>query len=52
MGKVEVKLSNKVFHMGPNGMFVIRPGQHCVAGNDLYIDSVMHCTTVKDYELS
>lgn len=50
-GKLKVKLCGKVFHMGPNGIFVIRPGQQCTVENELYMDSVVHCTTITDYEL-
>ncbi|KAK7419703.1 hypothetical protein QQZ08_010716 [Neonectria magnoliae] len=48
-GKVMVTLSGKTFRLGPNGMFIVRPGQVCKVENRLYIDSVMHCTTIADF---
>ncbi|KPM40790.1 hypothetical protein AK830_g5750 [Neonectria ditissima] len=49
-GKVMVTMSGKVFRLGPNGMFIVRPGQTCKVENRLYVDSVMHCTTIADFE--
>jgi glyoxylate utilization-related uncharacterized protein len=50
-GKVKVKLEGKEFHLGPHGLFVVRPGQVCTVENRLYGHAVLHCTTVKEYEL-
>jgi mannose-6-phosphate isomerase-like protein (cupin superfamily) len=50
-GKVRVTMNEKTFNLGPNGMFVVRPGQTCKVENRLYIDSVVHCTTIGDFSL-
>ncbi|KAF9771547.1 hypothetical protein IL306_010810 [Fusarium sp. DS 682] len=50
-GKVRVTMNDKTFNLGPNGMFVVRPGQTCKAENRLYVDSVVHCTTIGDFSL-
>ncbi|KAG4277272.1 hypothetical protein FPRO04_07569 [Fusarium proliferatum] len=39
-GKIRVTMNEKTFNLGPNGMFVVRPGQTCKIENRLYIDSV------------
>ena len=51
-GKIDVQISGRKFAMGPNSVFIIRPGEACVATNKLYIDATLHCTTVKNYSLS
>ncbi|POR35881.1 Uncharacterized protein TPAR_03934 [Tolypocladium paradoxum] len=51
-GKIKVKMAEKAFQVGPNGAFVIQPGQTCVVENKCYFDATIHCVTVKDYELS
>jgi len=50
-GKVRVTMDDNTFQLGPNGMFVIRPGQTCKVENRLYLDSVVHCTTIGDFSL-
>lgn len=50
-GKVEMTIGAKRFGTGPNSLFIIRPGETCVATNKLYIDATVHCTTVKSYSL-
>lgn len=50
-GKVEVRMGSNVMSMGPNSMFIIRPGDACLATNKLYIDATIHCTTVKNYSM-
>ncbi|KAF7559394.1 hypothetical protein G7046_g4756 [Stylonectria norvegica] len=50
-GKIKVTMGQKIFHLGPNGMFVVRPGQTCKVENRLYLDSVVHCTTIANFEL-
>ncbi|GKU02079.1 unnamed protein product [Fusarium langsethiae] len=50
-GKVRVTMGEQTFNLGPNGMFVIRPGQACRVANRLYLDSVVHCTTICDFGL-
>ncbi|WZH42976.1 uncharacterized protein QYS62_003975 [Fusarium acuminatum] len=50
-GKVRVTMGEQTFQMGPNGMFVVRPGQACKVENRLYLDSVVHCTTMGDFSL-
>ncbi|KAK2001065.1 hypothetical protein LX36DRAFT_679258 [Colletotrichum falcatum] len=47
VGKLRVKLDNTdPFQMGPNGMFKLKPGMSCTVENRLYIDAVVHVTTV------
>ncbi|KAK2043149.1 hypothetical protein LZ31DRAFT_632171 [Colletotrichum somersetense] len=47
MGKLRVKLENtELFQMGPNGMFKLKSGIACTAENRLYVDAVVHVTTV------
>ncbi|KAK1564224.1 uncharacterized protein LY79DRAFT_530315 [Colletotrichum navitas] len=47
MGKLKVKLDNtEPFQMGPNGMFKLKPGMACTVENRLYVDAVVHVTTV------
>ncbi|KAG7410668.1 hypothetical protein Forpe1208_v009853 [Fusarium oxysporum f. sp. rapae] len=50
-GKVRITMNEKTFNLGPNGMFVVRPGQTCKVENRLYIDSVVHCTIIGDFSL-
>ncbi|OAA37607.1 Cupin, RmlC-type [Beauveria brongniartii RCEF 3172] len=50
-GKIEMTMGAKKFGTGPNSLFIIRPGEACVATNKLYIDATVHCTTVKSYSL-
>ncbi|KAK6212232.1 ribosomal protein L27 [Colletotrichum tabaci] len=46
-GKLKVKLDNaEAFLMGLNGMFKLKPGMACTVENRLYVDSVVHVTTV------
>ncbi|GJC87693.1 hypothetical protein ColLi_10531 [Colletotrichum liriopes] len=49
-GKLKVKLDNtEPFQMGPNGMFKLRSGMACTVENRLYIDAVIHVTTVSQF---
>ncbi|RMJ09111.1 hypothetical protein CDV36_011274 [Fusarium kuroshium] len=50
-GKVRVTMGEKMFQLGPNGMFVVRPGQACKVENRLYVDSIIHCTTIDNFSL-
>ncbi|KAH7165648.1 hypothetical protein EDB81DRAFT_639428 [Dactylonectria macrodidyma] len=50
-GKVKVTIDEKTFQLGPNGMFIVRPGQTCKVDNRLYIDSMVHCTTIEGFDL-
>ncbi|KAM3448022.1 hypothetical protein MY3296_008163 [Beauveria thailandica] len=50
-GKIEMRIGAKKFGTGPNSLFIIRPGEACVATNKLYIDATVHCTTVNSYSL-
>jgi mannose-6-phosphate isomerase-like protein (cupin superfamily) len=50
-GKVRITMGKQTFQMGPNGMFVVRPGQACKVENLLYIDATIHCTTIGDFAL-
>lgn len=49
-GKIKVTMGEREFQLGPNGMFVVRPGQTCKVENRIYLDSVVHCTTIADFE--
>lgn len=51
-GKIKVKVAETTFQVGPNGAFVIQPGQTALVENKCYVDATVHCVTVKDYELS
>ncbi|KAL2882078.1 hypothetical protein SGCOL_002340 [Colletotrichum sp. CLE4] len=49
-GKLKVKLENtEPFSMGPNGMFKMKPGTACTVWNRLYVDAVVHVTTVSSF---
>lgn len=50
-GKVLVKMGGEKFRQGPNSSLVIRPGKTCTVENRSYVDAVVHCTTIKDYEV-
>ncbi|KAJ6781592.1 hypothetical protein PWT90_06132 [Aphanocladium album] len=50
-GKVELRIGPNKVVGGPNTMFIIRPGESCVATNKLYGDATIHCTTVSNYSL-
>jgi len=49
-GKLVVKLGDGDgaidVNVGPHGMFKILPGMGCVVKNRLYIDAVLHVTTI------
>ena len=44
-GKVRVKMDEKEFVIGPNGMFKVRSSSACTVENRLYVDSVIHVST-------
>ncbi|KAM0283721.1 hypothetical protein ACHAQH_002310 [Verticillium albo-atrum] len=48
-GKVRVKLDDTEFVLGPNGMFKIRAGAKCSATNRLYLDAVLHISTIAEF---
>lgn len=50
-GKVRVRIGAAVQSLGPEGAFVVRPGQTCVVENRVYEDAAIVCTTVRAYEL-
>lgn len=50
-GKVRVTTGGQVVQLGPNGAFPVRPGEKCTIENRIYFEAMVHCTTVKDYEL-
>lgn len=50
-GKVRVTMGDKSFQLGPNGIFVVKPGQSCKIENRLYLDSVVHCMTIAGFAL-
>ncbi|TEA12434.1 54S ribosomal protein L2 [Colletotrichum sidae] len=50
VGKVHVKLDQtEPFQIGPNGMFKLKPSVACTVENRLYIDAVIHVTSVAQY---
>ncbi|KAF5668108.1 hypothetical protein FHETE_5374 [Fusarium heterosporum] len=51
-GKVRVTMGEKAFQMGPNGMFIVRPGQSCKVENRLYIDSLSRQKRRENYRAS
>lgn len=49
-GKLRVCVDEQPeFTIGPHGMFKVEPGATARAQNRLYIDSVLHITSHKDY---
>ncbi|GKT41314.1 uncharacterized protein ColSpa_01495 [Colletotrichum spaethianum] len=49
-GKLKVRLDNtEPFSMGPNGMFKLKPSTACTVENRLYVDAVVHVTTVSQF---
>ena len=50
-GKVSVKLEHEggdaTFSMGPNGLFKVMPGATASVRNRLYIDAVLHVSTIE-----
>lgn len=51
-GKVRVTTGGKTVQLGPNGAFPVRPGETCIIENRVYFEAMIHCTTVKNYELA
>ncbi|KAL0943192.1 uncharacterized protein CTRU02_201078 [Colletotrichum truncatum] len=50
VGKVNVNLGKtEPFQIGPNGMFKLKPGVACLIENRMYIDAVVHVTSVMRY---
>ena len=51
-GKLRVKMedSEHEFQVGPNGLFKVRPGAAVLVTNRLYVDAVVHVTTVRVQE--
>jgi hypothetical protein len=49
-GKLTVKMAREglEFQVGPNGMFKIRPGAAALVTNRLYVDAVVHITTIRE----
>jgi hypothetical protein len=49
-GKLRVKMGDDglEFQVGPNGMFKIRPGATVLVTNRLYVDAVVHVTTLRE----
>ncbi|OLN89049.1 hypothetical protein CCHL11_06023 [Colletotrichum chlorophyti] len=46
-GKLKINMDDTdSFHLGPNGMFKLKPGAACSVENRLYIDAVVHITSV------
>ncbi|KAK9792801.1 hypothetical protein SCARD494_06669 [Seiridium cardinale] len=43
-GKVRVKTVDQEFHLGPNGMFQVKPDTSCVVDNRLYGNATIHVT--------
>ena len=50
-GKVKVRMGATTAHVGPGGLFVVRPGRDCAVENRQYADAVIFCTTHKAYEV-
>lgn len=48
-GKLQVKMGPHDFAIGPNGMFKVRDSDFAVVTNRLYLDSVLHVSSVKEY---
>lgn len=48
-GKLQVKMGTHDFVIGPNGMFKVPAGESAVITNRLYLDSVLHVSSVKEY---
>ncbi|KAF6824792.1 hypothetical protein CPLU01_10656 [Colletotrichum plurivorum] len=49
-GKLSVKLDKtEPFQIGPNGMFKVKPGTACSVENRMYVDAVIHVTSVAQY---
>lgn len=49
-GKLSVKLDKtEPFQIGPNGMFKVKPGVACSVENRMYMDAVIHVTSVAQY---
>jgi hypothetical protein len=45
-GKLKVRVGDQGFVMGPNGVFKIKAGVAARAENRLYVDAVLHVSTV------
>lgn len=50
-GRVQVQILDRKFSLGTGGVFVIRPGYSCCVENVEGLDAVLHCTTIRNYEL-
>ncbi|KJZ73935.1 hypothetical protein HIM_06603 [Hirsutella minnesotensis 3608] len=50
-GKIRVTTKGKSFLLGPHGSFLVAPGQACVMENRIYFQAIVHCWTLKDYDL-
>lgn len=49
-GKLRIRIDEQPeFTIGPHGMFKIKPGLKACVQNRLYIDSVLHIVSHKDY---
>ncbi|KAH6692535.1 hypothetical protein F5X68DRAFT_201085 [Plectosphaerella plurivora] len=48
-GKLRVKLDENKFQIGCNGVFKVRGGSKLTVENRLYVDSVLHITSISEY---
>jgi hypothetical protein len=47
-GIIRVKLPEKEFPIGPNGMWKVKPGVGCTVVNPFYLGAVIHVTAFDD----
>lgn len=47
-GIIRVKLPEKEFPIGPNGMWKVKQGVACTVMNPFYLGAVVHVTTIGD----
>jgi hypothetical protein len=47
-GIMRVKLPEKEFPIGPNGMWKVKQGVACTVVNPFYLGAVVHITTIRE----
>ncbi|KAK4153641.1 hypothetical protein C8A00DRAFT_15131 [Chaetomidium leptoderma] len=50
-GIIRVKLPEKEFPIGPNGMWMVKQGVACTVVNPFYLGATVHVTTIEGDEL-
>ncbi|KAK4245533.1 hypothetical protein C7999DRAFT_16265 [Corynascus novoguineensis] len=50
-GIVRVRIQEKEFPIGPNGMWKVREGVACAVANPFHLEAVIHVTTIRKGEL-